>query len=271
MTVPREPTREISRQTFLRAAAGALAAGTVFGSVRATADPKTSGWPQPNGPTGSFTLVFEDEFPGTTLNTNNWSASGSEWGGQGDSSMNGVSTIAANVAVNNGLTLTLSSSTVGSMIVSDPGYASHGFTFTEGIVEAKIMFAGNGSEIYNWPAFWTTCYPVSDWPSGGENDIAEGVYGTIELHVVDATHGGQGGQNAGYVGGAWHVFTLQRTATQSIFWYDGVNIATINTTQNAFPHFIILNNGYGTQQPGPLGTGATGAMRVEYVRAWTVA
>jgi FAD/FMN-containing dehydrogenase len=41
MTVP----REVSRQTFLRAAAGALAAGTVFGSVRATAEPSTlGGW-----------------------------------------------------------------------------------------------------------------------------------------------------------------------------------------------------------------------------------
>ena len=36
--------REISRQTFLRGAVGALAAGAVFGSVRATADPNTSGW-----------------------------------------------------------------------------------------------------------------------------------------------------------------------------------------------------------------------------------
>ena len=36
--------REIPRQTFLRGAAGALAAGAVFGSVRATADPNTSGW-----------------------------------------------------------------------------------------------------------------------------------------------------------------------------------------------------------------------------------
>src|ERR1700719_845780 len=45
MAVPREATREpISRQAFLRAAAGALAAGTVFGPVRATADPNTSGW-----------------------------------------------------------------------------------------------------------------------------------------------------------------------------------------------------------------------------------
>jgi FAD/FMN-containing dehydrogenase len=36
--------REISRQTFLRGAAGAFAGGAVFGSVRATADPNTSGW-----------------------------------------------------------------------------------------------------------------------------------------------------------------------------------------------------------------------------------
>ncbi|HZA08552.1 FAD-binding oxidoreductase [Mycobacterium sp.] len=36
--------REISRQTFLRGAAGALAAGAVFSSVRVSADPNTSGW-----------------------------------------------------------------------------------------------------------------------------------------------------------------------------------------------------------------------------------
>jgi FAD/FMN-containing dehydrogenase len=36
--------REISRQTFLRGAAGALAAGTVFGSARAAAEPVASGW-----------------------------------------------------------------------------------------------------------------------------------------------------------------------------------------------------------------------------------
>ncbi|EID17007.1 putative oxidoreductase [Mycobacterium xenopi RIVM700367] len=35
---------EISRQTFLRGAAGALVAGAVFGSVRATAAPNPSGW-----------------------------------------------------------------------------------------------------------------------------------------------------------------------------------------------------------------------------------
>jgi FAD/FMN-containing dehydrogenase len=36
--------REISRQTFLRGAAGALAAGVAFGSARASGDPAVSGW-----------------------------------------------------------------------------------------------------------------------------------------------------------------------------------------------------------------------------------
>ncbi len=36
--------REISRQTFLRGAAGALAAGAVLGPARAAADPNASGW-----------------------------------------------------------------------------------------------------------------------------------------------------------------------------------------------------------------------------------
>ncbi|BBZ43682.1 FAD-dependent oxidoreductase [Mycobacterium parmense] len=36
--------REISRQTFLRGAAGALAAGAVLGPARAVADPRTTGW-----------------------------------------------------------------------------------------------------------------------------------------------------------------------------------------------------------------------------------
>ncbi|OBG28393.1 FAD-binding oxidoreductase [Mycobacterium sp. 852002-51057_SCH5723018] len=44
MTVPREPTRAISRQAFLRGAVGALAAGAVFGSGRVSAEPNTSGW-----------------------------------------------------------------------------------------------------------------------------------------------------------------------------------------------------------------------------------
>ncbi|MCV7050025.1 FAD-binding oxidoreductase [Mycobacterium heidelbergense] len=78
MTVPPGPAREISRQTFLRAAAGALAAGTVFGSGRATADPATSGWGglstaingqvilPDNGQFGAAKQVFNTNYNGST-------------------------------------------------------------------------------------------------------------------------------------------------------------------------------------------------------------
>ncbi len=70
--------REISRQTFLRGAAGALAAGTVFGSVRAAADPIATGWEGLSAAIGGQVLlpdnaqfvtakqVFNTNFDGST-------------------------------------------------------------------------------------------------------------------------------------------------------------------------------------------------------------
>ena len=67
-------TREISRQTFLRGAAGALAAGAFVGSGRASGEPVASGWDglsrsiggqviQPNAPQfGSAKAVFNTNY-----------------------------------------------------------------------------------------------------------------------------------------------------------------------------------------------------------------
>jgi FAD/FMN-containing dehydrogenase len=52
--------REISRQTFLRGVAGALAAGVVCGSVRATAEPNTSGWDGLSSTLGGKVLRADD-------------------------------------------------------------------------------------------------------------------------------------------------------------------------------------------------------------------
>jgi FAD/FMN-containing dehydrogenase len=75
MTVARESPRGVSRQTFLRGAVGALAAGAVFGSNRAIADPSTSGWdglstaingrvmlPDSGGQFASAKMVFNTNF-----------------------------------------------------------------------------------------------------------------------------------------------------------------------------------------------------------------
>ncbi|BCO37422.1 oxidoreductase [Mycobacterium heckeshornense] len=51
---------EISRQAFLRGAAGALAAGVVFGSVRATAAPNPSGWEGLSAALGGHVVLPND-------------------------------------------------------------------------------------------------------------------------------------------------------------------------------------------------------------------
>ncbi|WP_421845932.1 FAD-binding protein [Mycobacterium sp.] len=52
--------RELSRQTFLRGTAAALAAGTVFGAVRAAADPSAVGWDALAGAIGGRVLRPDD-------------------------------------------------------------------------------------------------------------------------------------------------------------------------------------------------------------------
>lgn len=73
-----DPTREMSRQTFLRAAAGALTAGTLFGTARAAAEPNPSGWGSlastisgpvitpSDGQFGSAKQIFNTNYSGST-------------------------------------------------------------------------------------------------------------------------------------------------------------------------------------------------------------
>lgn len=69
--------REISRQTFLRGAAGALAAGTVFGSVRATADPIATGWEGLSSAIGGQVLLPDNAQFGTAKQVFNTNYNGS--------------------------------------------------------------------------------------------------------------------------------------------------------------------------------------------------
>ena len=216
---------------------------------------------QPTGVPGNWTMTFDDEFNGTTLDTTKWNTSWFKGG-----TMNGVTTLPANATVGNGyLTLTMSDTTHGALISTDPAEgANPGFQFTTGIVESRIYFPGNGTQVYNWGAWWTTGH---NWPTTGENDIAETLGGRVQAHHIDAT-GNPSGGNAGYVGGAWHVFTLQRFTDHVVFYYDGVQVGSVTTHENVAnsPQFPILNIGRG--QGSPTMTGAPGAMLVDYVRAW---
>ncbi len=212
---------------------------------------------QPIGPTGTWNLIFDDEFNGISLDSTKWATS---WFGGG--TMNNVSTNPANVSVSGGyLILTLSSSSVGALVSTNPhGGANPGFEFTYGYAEAGIEFPGTGGTIYNWPAWWTD---GQSWPSNGEIDIAEGL-GTLTSNY----HSSNGANNSSTIPGTWsggfHSYGVDRTPGMNYIYWDGKLIRSYATQDNGAPEYLILNVG----SNGSSVTGTASEVKTDYVRVW---
>ena len=214
---------------------------------------------QPTGVPGNWTIKFDDEFNGTSLNPNYWKTS---W----YNGVNRVSLSAANVAVANGnLALTLSSSTVGAAAVTGPVTSTFGFKVGAPCVwEARINFPADASgNYYNWPAFWL----LDDSGDGAtvEIDVAEVWQGTMQTnyHVAGSS---APSHNYPYLGAGFHVWTINRTTTGKDYVYvDGVLQYTLTTASRdtGLPQYVLLN--IGTQGPHQQ---IPSTVLVDYVRAW---
>lgn len=214
----------------------------------------------PAGVPGRWNLAFRDEFSGTALDTSKWVAA---W-----ARMNDVTCYPENVTVTGGnLILTLASPVSGAMVTSgDPAYGHGPRNWTlpvGGVVEARVRFPGDGTEIYNWPAWWVS---GPDWPAAGENDIAEGL-GTLTVNY----HSPSGGHNHGPVPGVWsnafHRYALHRARSSCDVYYDGRRVKSYPTDDNGRPQALILNVGIGKTHV----YGARSQVRVDYVRGWAPA
>jgi hypothetical protein len=249
--------------------AGATAAVTfdqVVGSGGGSGGPGDPSPDFPYGVPGAWTKVFEDNFDGTTLDINKWSD-------MDGATMNNVTTSGANIAVSGGeLRLTLSNSSTGAFI-SSSGFdgAVDGYLLpVGGVAEARVWFPGNGTELYNWSAWWTS---GSDWPTNGEHDIAEILESgdlTVNYHYGDfgsPISDNQRPNPSGYWGDAWHIYTLHRKSTSADVYWDGVLVHSYATSDAGGDHSLLLNVG-ATGDSGLDRTGSTGVMRVDYVRAW---
>jgi hypothetical protein len=216
---------------------------------------------EPTGPTGAWTAVFSDDFAGASLDTTKWTAL-DNW------SMNGVQAMARNVSQSGGnLILTLESDTFGAAVSSDPFNSSSRYDVQVGdYVETRMYMPGDGSIIYNWPAFWTS---GPNWPTAGEHDVAEVLAKqlAVNYHYGTTASPQQSGPwaQAGYWGNSWHTYGVHRKATSADVYWDGRLVRSYPTSDNGDGHTILLNVGVsGT----PLITGAASQIKVDYVRAW---
>jgi hypothetical protein len=212
---------------------------------------------------GTWSLAFQDEFNGTSLDTAKWDANWYVEGG----SQNGVPTYARNVSVANGelaLQLANENGTITGASVNTQG--NNGYKVMPGeYAEARVYFPGvDGTQaIYNFPAWWISGTP---WPSGGEHDIAEGLGGDLTVNY----HSPSGSHNQGTIPGDWnnayHTYGVHRKTTSADVYWDGQLVKSYATDDNSSGENLIVNIGKSGSRTAV--TGAAGAVRVDYVRVW---
>jgi len=207
----------------------------------------------PLGVPGEWRLVFDDEFNGRALNRKTWNAH------NGWTDQNNVTDHLSNVSVNGGhLIMRLASPTSGAEV------GTNHFSLSVGeYAQARIRFAGIGSRIYNWPAWWVS---GPSWPSGGENDIAEGL-GPLTINYHSPAGAFETGTVRGVWAGGFHTYGIYRGRLYSRVYWDGRIVRTYRTDDDGAPEMLLFTMGYG-RNGSTAYTGASGQMVVDYVRAW---
>jgi beta-glucanase (GH16 family) len=229
----------------------------------------------------TYSLVWDEEFNGTSVNSANWNVD------VGNPGVNHELEYyqASNATVSNGnLVITARQQSVGGQPYTSAKLETAGkFSVTFGRIEARIqlpMVQGT------WPAFWMLGSSINSgtpWPDCGEIDIMEHVNTTNTILGTMHWNGGSGhvqyGSSTTTTPGAFHVYAVEWDAN-SIRWYvDNTLYVTGNIANNinntgAFHHpfYIILNLAMGGDLPGStVDNGSLPTqMLVDYVRVYSM-
>jgi hypothetical protein len=215
----------------------------------------TAANPQPHGPTGSWRMVWHDEFTHDAADPDPTKWSMPSW------RMNNVIPSTGNMWVYNGnLVLNLASAGSGAAVLS-----TRKLNIGE-VAEARITFPGSdtGDHIFNFPAFWTAGV---NYPEDGEHDIAEGLGDLWITYWTGQTTIGFKTRPAGDWNNAFHRFTLWRRAADARVYWDGELVGSYRTADGGGPEHLIVN--VGSSPKRTLVTGHPSRVRVDYVRVWS--
>ena len=204
----------------------------------------------------SYQLVWQDNFDGTALNTDNWDYQTGAWGASEIQACYKMNTNNVNVG---GGTLKLTALYEPSVACGSAGTRdfTSGFVqtrnkkyWTYGYVEARIKTPNNNGS--TWPAFWMSPNEAvyGSWPSSGEIDIFE-AKGHDSNYLAANAHWGvssgskrqdQGNFNVNTLSpngtNDWHTYAVKWQEGQLQYYIDGQLFHTVNNFRapNATTH-----------------------------------
>lgn len=255
----------------------ALLAMILAPAARSQAGPSASPSLAPQG----WTLVWSDEFNGTSIDTlSNWKYD-LGGGGWGNAELEYYTNRPENANIENGvLRIIARKESYGGASYTSARMKTQGLrSFTYGRVEARIKLpVGQGI----WPAFWMLGTSITQvgWPKCGEIDIMEHINSTPvangTMHWDNNGHAQYGTTTPCDVS-LYHLYAIEWDKDRIQWFVDSVkylegNIANnINSTDEFHsPFFIILNLAIGGNWPGnpTVGTPFPDTMSVDYVRVY---
>jgi len=231
--------------------------------------------PMPTPSVSYNTLVWSDEFNGTSVDTSNWTfETGVGMNGWGNQELEYYRT--ENATVSGGMLLIQAKKENyrGSSYTSARLKTQGKREFQYGRFEARVKLPyGQGI----WPAFWTLGYDINtvSWPASGEIDIIEMVGGgsggdsselrddtivsSVHYKQLDGSHMNKGNVftlSSGIFNNDWHIVSMVWDTNYIYYFIDGVQYGAQEITSadryNEFhkPHFLLLNLAVGGVWPG---------------------
>jgi hypothetical protein len=259
---------------------------TLPGGAAVPASASASGSIEPLGVVGSWHLIFDDDFAGSSLDptwSTGWFGSGIT-GGIGGAPEPECYDPSHVVQAHGELAIRFTKQTESCDGRSHPYTTgivttNGNFSFTYGYIEFRAWLpTTSDGQVADWPDLWTD---GQHWPADGEIDVAEGLGGSACAHWHGPTDNGNGfgagggsGCPAGTFTGGWHTFGADWEPGIVTWYYDGTEIGCVassgsecagaNSTITGSPMYLILSLG---SNPADTITAPT-SLRVAYVRVW---